>query len=226
MNKLLKTTLLISIAIFGATFLFADSVQATTGSLIIQFQNGNGKPLFNEADFKPGDSVTRWVGVMNGTGQTQPIATEAINFPGFPNPENVPADDLSRVLEIIISQEGGADLYGGSSPTGAKTLYNFYEDGETYLSDVADEGTVQYNFTISFPSAAGDEWQEKTTSFDILVGPQGAEGGTGGGTTGGGGGGGLPLRGLTIFNEAEEEVAETSVTITWTTNYFSTSQVI
>ncbi len=223
MNKLLKTILIISIALFGTIFLFVGSAQAIEG-LTIQFENGNNQPLFDEANFLPGESVSRQVEVINETGEIQEIATEAIIFPEFPNSNNVPTDDLSRVLEITISQ-GTTDLYGGS--TGLKTLYNFYEVGETYLSNIGDGSTVQYDFTIYFPSEAGDDWQEKTTTyFDILVGAQGTEGGgtTGGGTSGGGGGG--YVRGLTIFNEADINASTTSVTITWTTNYFSTSQVI
>jgi hypothetical protein len=49
-------------------------------------------------------------------------------------------------------------------------------------------------------------------------------GSTGGGG-GGGGGGGLPP-GLTISNTTTVETTETSVTITWSTSYASTSQVI
>jgi preprotein translocase subunit SecG len=242
MNKLLKTiliserseetrfcrakrgmVLIISIALFGTIFLFVGSVQAIEG-LTIQFQNGNNQPLFSEANFLPGESVSRWVEVINETGQTQPIAAEAINFPGFPNPNNVPIDDLSRVLEITISQNT-TDLYGGSK--GFKSLFNFYEDGETFLSNVSDGSMVQYDFIISFPPEAGNDWQEETTYFDILVGPQGTgDGGTtGGGGTSGGGGGGY-IRGLTIFNEADVNATTTSVTITWQTNYLSTSQVI
>jgi len=224
MNNVLKTILIILIAIFGAGVLFIPSTQAQTNLVDILFEN---TPLFNEANFLPGDSITRWAKVTNVSGETQRIATEAINYT-----KPIPADDLSRALMLVIKKQGGTDLYGGSSPTGPKSLYNFYQDSEAYLeiylSDLGNGETVQYDFTISFPSEKENEWQEKTTHFDVLIGSQG--------TTsppppspptppGGGGGGGLPP-GLTIFNEADWNVTEISVTITWQTNYFSTSQVI
>ena len=225
MSKVIKIILIISIAIFGAGVLFtpSTSTQAQTNLVDVLFEN---TPLFDEANFLPGDSITRWVKVTNVSGETQRIATEAINYT-----KPIPEDDLSRVLIIVIKQ-GGTDLYGGSSPTGSKSLYDFYQDSEAYLeiylSDLGSGETVQYDFTISFPSEKENEWQEKTTHFDVLIGSQG--------TTsppppspptppGGGGGGGLPP-GLTIFNEASWNVTANSVTITWTTSYFSTSQVI
>ena len=270
MNKIFKIILITSITIFSAGLLFIPSTQAIElPPLFVEFEY---KPLFNEADFKPGDSVTRWVEVFNNSGETKPIATEAINYPGFPNPGNVPNDDLSRALSIIIREKGGSDLYGGS--TGEKTLFNFYQNGETYLSDIENGSNKVYEFEIGFPSEKENEWQEKTTTFDILIGFQGGGGmgvcgngvkegveqcdgtdlGLGGqtctglgysggtlscnlscnfdtsnctGTGGGGGGGGLPP-GLTILGESVEatNTGETSVTIIWTTSYFSTSQVI
>jgi hypothetical protein len=220
MNKLSKTILITTIAVFGATLLLIPSAKAAS-PLSVEFED---TPLFNEADFKPGDSVIRWVKVTNNSGETMPIATEAINFPGFPDLNNLPTDDLSRALLIVIREEGGSDLYGGSSSTGEKTLFDFYQDGETYLSDVGDGDTQGYEYEISFPSEKENEWQEKTTAFDIVIGFQGTEGGGGRTILGGGY---LPP-GLTILDESVRFVdcCETSVTILWTTSYDSTSQVV
>jgi len=106
--------------------------------------------LFDEANFLPGGSVTRWIKITNNGGESKPIATEAINYPGFPNAGNVPAYDLSRVLNIIIREKGGSDLYGGSSLTGEKTLFNFYEDGKLYLTFMK---TVKLIFLMFRPAA-------------------------------------------------------------------------
>ncbi|MCK4473704.1 fibronectin type III domain-containing protein [Candidatus Parcubacteria bacterium] len=232
MNKFAKTILIVSIAIFGAGLLVVDSTQAqVVDELVVEFEK---TPLFDEADFKPGDSITRWVKVTNNSGQTQPIATEAINWPGFPNSSNVPNDDLSRALLIVIKKQGGSDLYGGSSSTGSKSLYNFYQDSDTYqeiyLSEVNNTQTTQYDFTISFPSEKENEWQEKTTGFDIIIGFQGTEGGPTPPSPpsppgGGGGGGGLPP-GLIIQYENTVCVSSTDAIITWLTSYNSTSRVI
>jgi len=187
-------------------------------SLIVHFES---TPLFNETNFNPGTTVAKWVEVINNSGSTQNIAVEAINHP---NP--VPVTDLSRALNIVIKQ-GLTDLYGGS--TGAKTLYDFYEAGEVYLSSVNHGQLVQYDFVITFPQEATDEWQARTTGFDILIGFQGTEGqGSGGGQSSGGSGGFIYPAGLVIVNESVyvTQVNEFSVTIEWDTSHFSTSQVI
>ncbi|MEA3452839.1 MAG: fibronectin type III domain-containing protein [Patescibacteria group bacterium] len=223
MNK--KLLILISV-IFGAILIGSASVyaQSTVG---FQFEDN---PLFNEANFLPNDSVTRWVKVTNNSGEAKPIATEAINWPGFSDSENVPSDDLSRALEITIRIKGGSDLYGGT--TGIKTLFNFYENGETFLSNASNGVVTEYEFQILFPSEKENEWQEKSTFFDILVGVQGEEGGgDDDDDNSGGGGGGSPLPpGLTIFDEAAEVIGccdpIPEATVTWNTNYHSTSQVV
>lgn len=225
MNKILKTTLLIFIAILGAGFLLVSPVSAQTDPLVVQFENvPPALHLFQETNLVPGDSVTRWIKVTNNSGLTQKIAIEAINHPNPILPE-----DLSRALGIVIKQ-GSTDLYGGTSAGEAKLLYDFYNDGENYLSDLANGDTVQYDIIISFPSDKGDYWQTKTTGFDILIGFQGTDdkGETGGGTIGGvitgGGGGGLP-QGLTITNETATTTCDTAI-ITWLTSYPATTQVV
>jgi hypothetical protein len=219
MDKILKTILITSIAVFG--FWFLPSTFAQAANLEVQFEQS---PLFSETNFLPGQSVSRWVKVTNNSGQSQRIATEAINYPGFisgtPRPHSIPSSDLSRALSIVIREKAGRDLYGGS--TSQKYLYDFYQNGETYLSDIPDGrgGIKEYEFEITFPFEKENEWQGATTTFDILIGFQGV-----GGLVIPGGGVGLPP-GLTIQYEREFYIGTTTVTITWTTSYFSTSQVI
>ncbi|MHA1482065.1 MAG: fibronectin type III domain-containing protein [Candidatus Heimdallarchaeaceae archaeon] len=224
MNKSIKTILILSIAIFSAGLLFVPLAQAQNLEVVFE----ETPSLFSEANFLPGGSVTRWVEITNNSGETKPIAVEAINYPGFPDSSSVPIDDLSRALLIVIREQGGSDLYGGS--IGEKTLFNFYEDGNIYLSDITTGNLKIYDFEITFPSTKENEWQEKTTGFDILIGFQGEEGnGDDDGDNGdGGGGGGFLPPGLTILEESVRVASccETSVTISWTTSYFSTSQVM
>jgi len=223
MNKIIKTILIGSVVIFGAGFLFADFALAQPPPLDVEFET---TPLFNEINFLPDDAVTRWVKVTNNSGQTQRIATEAINYS---NP--VPTNDLSRALTIVI-KEGATDLYGGSSPTGPKTLFDFYQDSESYseisLSDLVNGATTRYDFRISFPHEKENEWQNTTTTFDILIGfQQGTSPLPPSPPAPPSGGGSLPS-GLTIQDESVRvtDIGETSVTIIWTTSYLSTSQVI
>ena len=111
----------------------------------------------------------------------------------------------------------------GQVRPGEKTLFDFYKKGETYLSDVLTGDTKKYEYEIAFPSAKENEWQGATTTFNILIGFQGTGGQVPPGTPPGGGG----VPGLTIQDESVvATTTETSTTITWTTSYLSTSQVI
>lgn len=225
-------------SLFVASAALAEDWPASQdpNELIVEFEQ---TPLFGkvgneEGNFMPGDSVARWVKVTNNTDsatETKRIATQAIKFGGpsynSSNPDDVPNYDLSRALLVTIREKNNGtytDIYGAGD---TKTLFQFYENGETYLSSVSGGGgIVEYEFEISFPADKGDYWQGATTKFDIVVGFQGEDGGIVPGTNPGGSGGGL-LPGLTILDESVKVKADTtSVVITWTTSYFSTSQVI
>ena len=113
MNKFQKTTLIISILIFGGIWFALPVLAIEPPPLVVEFEND---PLFNEANFLPGQSVTRWVKVTNNSGENQKIGVKAINV-------NDP-DNFGSVLQIVIS-ENGTDLYGGT--TGTKYLSDFLE---------------------------------------------------------------------------------------------------
>ena len=213
----ISTSLLLFAFATGA--FFASPVSAQENSLIVEFEN---TPLFSEANFLPGNSVTRFAKVTNNTEETKSIIIEAINTTG--------SSDLGDVLNIKI-MEGATVLYND-------TLSNFFGVGETFLSELAGNGVqTQYDITVSFQSLASDsELWEKSLSFDVLIGFQGEEEVAepppiGGGSIGGGGGRlgtASSPRGLTIPSETVRvtDINETSVTVLWDTSFFSTSQVI
>ncbi len=211
MIKATEKIYIILIAISGLLFPVSFAL-AQTDNLVAEFEQS---PLFSEANFLPGGSVTRWIKVTNNSEETQRIAIEAINVSD--------PDRLGDVLNLEI-KEGETTLYNDA-------LSEFFFEGEEYLSDLAHSATTQYDFTVSFYTGAGDAFQEKNLGFDILIGFQGTEGGilpgAGSGGGGGGGGGGLPA-GLTIQDQSVKitDIGETSVTITWLTSYHSTSQVV
>ncbi|MBI4049806.1 MAG: fibronectin type III domain-containing protein [Candidatus Doudnabacteria bacterium] len=203
MNKILVTILGLALLLL----VVPQSALADESDLVVEFED---TPLFSESDFKPGDSIIKFIKVTNNTGDTQPIAIEAIN-------QSDP-DEMASSMDILIKE--------GSSTRFSNTLEKFFEGGETLLSDLAGGGTLtQYDVTVSFNSSAGNDLQGKALGFDLIVGFQGAESGGGGG--GGGGGGPLPP-GLTILEDTvtATDVGQTSVTIIWTTSYSSTSQVV
>jgi len=211
-NKKLKLALIISIAFLSVGFLFIQSTKAMVNPLMVNFES---KPLFNEANFLPGDNITRYIEVSNYSGQEQTIIIEAINFIS-----PIPSDDLSRAL-IVTIKEGINVLYG------PEPLSDFYEEGEFELSKLQTGDTTQYNVTINFPLEKSKEWQGTTTGFDVLVGFKGIEEITETSEleTSRSGGNPLPLA-LTIYSEANVTTNDTSVTITWITSYAATSQVI
>jgi len=212
MNKIFKTILIV-LALMPLAPL---SLAYANGNLVVEFETGNA-PLFNEANFLPGEGVSRWVKVTNNSGQAQRIATQPLNI-----------TDLNRLGDVLNLEikEGGVVRYNNA-------LSTFFAGGENYLSDLANGATSQYDFTISFYSGSQNTFQGKSLGFDILIGFQGTEGGIlpGAGSTSGYGGGsngppgGLPP-GLTIQNEAAATTTVDSVTIAWTTSYSATSQVI
>ena len=192
-------------------------------NLTIQFQNS---PLFNEANFMPGDSVTRWIKVQNNTASAQPIGVAATNFA-----DPLPSDDLARALNIVI-RKGSTDLYGGS--LGNKTLADFFAAGDLKIDDLAGSANAQYDFVISFPPEKENEWQLKRTGFDIVLGifgepykppvtddPPITYGGGGGG-----GGGGSCANEIIEGSVKVTQVTTSTATIEWKTKCISTSQVI
>ncbi len=204
MNKFLKTVLIISI-VFFSNFLLAKLAEAASDDLVVEFERS---PLFEEANFLPGDSVSRWIKVTNNTSETKRIATEAINVSD--------PDNLGDVLAFQI-KEGEDLLFSG-------TLSDFFEAGELFLSQLEGNGSqTQYDFIVTFFPEASENYQGKSLSFDILIGFQGEEEKK----SAGGGGGWLPP-GLTILEESVRviDITQTSATVLWTTSYPSTSQVI
>jgi len=167
MNKILKTILISSIAIFSVCLLSAESVQAQPpDDFVVEFEKGPSLPLFSEAHFLPGDTVIRWIKVTNNSSGIFNIATKT-------DADKVINDGLGDVLNLEIKQ-GGASLYN-------KKLSDFFSDGEVFLSDLVSGAQTQYDYIISFDSEAGNTYQRKSLSFDILIGYQSITQSLGGG---------------------------------------------
>jgi len=217
MNHLFIKTFF-SLCLFAGLFCCLQIAQAQMLNVIFESQ-----PLFKEANFLPGHSVTRWAKVTNTGELSQRIAIEAINISD--------PDSLASAINLEIT-EGGTTLQNMS-------LADFFNHGELYLSDLAGNNTqTQYDFIASFAPRTTNNFQGKTLSFDILLGFQGTEGGIpsdgngggggSGGSSGSGGGGGSLPPGLTIQDEnvIVIKIGETTATVIWPTSYPASSQVI
>jgi len=169
-----KKSILILAAFATAMVIFGGNSDLRAADPNIIFQSA---PLFNEVNFLPGQEVTRWVQAKN---ITESPRTVAARVSGFSDP-----DVLGNQLNLTIKQ-GATVLY-------AKTLTQFFNDGEIVFSEIAPSATVQYDFSVTFDPATGNAYMLKSLTFDILVGftdTQPPAGPTINGFTGSSGGGG------------------------------------
>jgi hypothetical protein len=199
----------------GGLLLTASACNAVS-ALVVQFEK---TPLFSEANFLPGNNITRWAKVTNNDTISHNIVAETIN-------ETDPNHFASQ-LDLTI-KEASNTLFAG-------TLADFFAVGEKILSDLPAGQTTQYDFTIAFKPGADNNYQGKTLGFDMIVGFQGGEtscpscdDGETNGSQLSGGGSTVWVPGLTIAEETVVviKVDEISATIYWTTSYKSTSQII
>lgn len=210
--------------------LWPSLVMAISPGLTVEFQN-SPLPLFSQTNFMPGESAVAWFKVVNNTAQGQDIAVEAVDYPGYafgqPRPHDIAANDLSRALFVVISEQNGADLYGGAA--GQKTLYDFYQAGEVVIANLDGGSSQTYEIEISFPLEKNNGWQEKTTSFKLAAGFAGTEDqiDSGGGTVSTFSGGGI-IQACSITESAIQvsNVGTGSATVSWTTSQATDGSVI
>ena len=196
-----------------ALFLPLKGIFAQNG-ILVQF---SPDPLFNAANFLPGDSLTGQIRVDNNTGQQVSIYMWTKNV--------IDNGHLGNVLSLIITKNG-TQLYHNH-------LANLFSENSVLLSSI-DAGTqALYQIVLSFDSEAGNEYQNKSLQFDFNIGIESQDQGSGGGGDGGssttitvGSGGGVFLPTLRICNLRAENIKEQSAVIKWQTNLLSTSQVI
>lgn len=215
MQKTIKTILIGLVVTFGTGFLLIPLTFAQAQDVDIQF---SPNPLFKELNILPGDSFTGTINVTNNTSSAVTISIRAKDYSNS-------SDDLSQALTIEL-KEDSSSLYLDS-------LSNFYTAGEITLSEVVSGGSAQYDITVLFPIEKGDEWQGKTTNFDIVVrysGDGGVNGEVSGSLRRGSSGGLAPL---ITYEETVSDIGDNSVTITWRTKisgtdfpYPASSQVI
>lgn len=188
--------------------------------ITVRFENAP-LPLFNKTNFVPGESETRTITVTNNTENEKEVIIEAIHYSACSILPFSPC--FAKKLDVKI--------FSGGETYFEKTLSDFFGAGEISLGKLSAGVTKEYKMRVLFPVGEDDnDYQEKTTGFDLLVGFRGEEGqgsdDHGTVSNGTGGGGGVVLQGLQINNEATVIEQDGSVTVTWTTNYNSYGHVI
>lgn len=147
-----KEVKLAIIAVFAIVIFFG--IYSTAGAQPLDNIIFENEPLFSEVNFLPGEEITRWVRVTNVAENSRTVAArvDAFNDPDF----------LGGQLDISIKQ-GGTVLY-------AKTLTDFFNDGEIIFSSINPGETAQFDFNVIFKPATGNAYMLKSLTFDILVG--------------------------------------------------------
>ena len=172
--KRVSRILLIAILIGAVVkFVVPDLLKPSTvrafGDLIVDFHVAANAPIFTVMNMAPGDPAeVRNVDVNNGGSVAHIIAVKGVRTGG------VGVDPkLETILNFVIN-DGSADVYGGTSSTGAKTVANFFADSGgsdgIQLGTIAAGNSKTYKFTVNFPSSAGNEFQAKSVIFDITFG--------------------------------------------------------
>lgn len=209
MFKTKKYSLILLLISLIGCFMMANSVNAQAVDILdIEFES---VPLFDEADFLPGDYVERYVIVENVSPDAQSVAAKATNISD--------PDYLATVMNLTVYEDGVA-VYAG-------TLNEFFLSDAIFLSDLEPAEIATYFFRVTLDTD-DNIFQNTTLSFDIIIGEGTGESFSGEGETDGGspsGGSGYTYSNLEISNVASVP-GETSALITWDTNLLSTSRVI
>jgi len=148
----MKKLILTAIIILGLTI--SSSASAAPDNFDIQFEN-EPLPLFQNANFMPGDSVSRYIRATNNTTDTYPGYIWAIGVND--------GDGLGSAMILTIT------ITGNSVPIYQGTLANFFSNPPVRLPDIVPNETVEYILDIYFEHQSGNKYQEDTIGFDISI---------------------------------------------------------
>lgn len=170
-SNLLRKFLVIfaSVLLIAGSFYVYEANKNNTvyavGDLNIDWGVPDGDPIFIVAHMFPADVESRDVDVVNNAAVTRPVAVRGV--------KTFETLNFSTVLDFIIL-EGATPIYGAGSVTGAKTLADFFaESGDVngiFLSNLGPTISTTYTFTVTFPESAGNEFQNASVIFDLIIG--------------------------------------------------------
>lgn len=125
------------------------------GSLTVNFHSSlPGNAIFDITNFLPGDTVTKTVDVKNEGKNTAEVFVRGIKTQGTPgNPK------IENVLDLEIKQ-GSSVKYSGK-------LNTFFQMSQLSLGTQNKNQSKEYSFKISFPTEAGNEYQDRFVKFNL-----------------------------------------------------------
>lgn len=145
--------------------IFEKKVAYAIGDLNVLWGVPDGDPIFVVANMLPGDMEPRTVNITNGASSPRDVAIIGVKK------EEIAS--FSGILDFVISKNS-TEIYGGSSGTGPKTLQDFFDEAASpsglFLSQIPGGGSTSYTFKATFPSSAGNEYQNAKVVFDLIIG--------------------------------------------------------
>ena len=168
-KRLIRITALIAIfatiVYFSWPSLTAGSTVRAVGDISVNWGVPDGNPIFTISNMAPGGKVSRQVVVTNSASSAKPLGVRGV--------KTIETGNLANVLTISIA-DGGTYIYGIGSPTGSRTLSQFF--AESASSEGIDLITINPSasktlvFEVTFDSNAGNDYQNRTLVFDLFLG--------------------------------------------------------
>lgn len=154
MKRIILLIFLVTVFLFGVssnTF----AVTETDGDLQVSWDD----PLFSSSIvWYPGLTVEKSFTVKNIGTTTHQASLNTSN--------TSQTGDFANNLFFRVD-EGATNHFGGSND---KTMKNFWDNGETNLSNISAGNSSIYAISVAMPSELGNEFQDKTAKFDLIVG--------------------------------------------------------
>src|SRR3989338_11132254 len=145
--------------------IFEKKTAYAVGDLNVLWGVPDGDPIFVVSNMLPGDMEQRTVNVLNGASSARDV--------GIIGVKKEEIASFSSILDFVIS-ENSTEIWGGASGTGPKTLADFFDEvarpSGLFLSTLPDAGSTSYTFKATFPSSAGNEYQNAKVVFDLIIG--------------------------------------------------------
>ncbi len=163
-RKILRITifsLLAGVIIYQIFTLNTSSTVQAVGTLVVDFHVPQPNPFFIVNNAKPSDSLSKPVDVTNGSSHGQKVSVKGLKRSGIGT-----SPFLETVLQITIF-DGTTPVYGQGSTTGVKTLKNFFDSSPIFLNTFSPGSHKTYNFKIIFPGSSGNQFQNKSVTFDV-----------------------------------------------------------
>lgn len=166
MRKIIAILSLFILVIVGV-FQWKTILQNVTGSptayavgdLTVNWGVPEGNPIFTIFNMAPGQSQSRNVSVINSSPVPRLVAVMG----------ELQTDTGNMKNALLITMSQGIDvLYG------PKTLSQFFADSSTPdgvpLSNITSGGSATYTFNVLFDPSSGNEFQNKSITFNLHIG--------------------------------------------------------